>query len=240
MPGIFDFLRSIRMTRDATFNSDGMLTIHNADFAKTPAFSEAYDAGESTKSWLGQNVGWRMHVICWAAAMGLKRPGDFVECGVSRGGSALTVLKYTNLTSTDRKMFLLDTFQGPSPKYMTKSEQKQLRHSAQYEDCLDQVRQTFAPFGSTVQIIPGPVPETLGDVTSQQIAYLSIDMNNTLPEIAAIEFFWPKLVPGAPVVLDDYGWKGHHEQKEAFDSFAARANVPILSLPTGQAVLIKA
>src|SRR5688572_20769953 len=42
-------------------------------------------------------------------------PGDFVECGVWRGGScmlmALTLLK---LKSTNRKIFLYDTFEGMS------------------------------------------------------------------------------------------------------------------------------
>ena len=43
-------------------------------------------------------------------------------------------------------------------------------------------------------------------------------MNIVLPEIAAIEFFWDRLVPGAMVLLDDYGWSTHTAQKLAFDA----------------------
>jgi hypothetical protein len=39
-----------------------------------------------------------------------------------------------------------------------------------------------------------------------QVAYLSIDMNNATPEIAAANYFWDKLQPGAPILLDDYGF----------------------------------
>ena len=44
---------------------------------------------------------------------------------------------------------------------------------------------------------------------------------------------------GAAVVLDDYGWEKHIVQKHAFDDFAGRMGVPILSLPTGQGLIIK-
>jgi len=68
---------------------------------------------------------------------------------------------------------------------------------------------------------------------------LHIDMNCTLPEIAAAEYFWDRLVSGAAMLLDDYGHGGHEEQKYAFDGFAKRKGVEILSLPTGQGLIIK-
>ena len=233
------FLDALRLARRATYNNDGLLTVHNADFVSEPRFTAAYEAGANTGSWGGMSVRWRMHVICWAASLGLQREGDFVECGVSRGGSAMTILSYTRLSQTNRKLYLLDTFHGPEPKYLSDSERKSLKPSPQFEECLSEVRRTFAPYDSTVRIIPGAVPDTLDQVGARQIAFLSVDMNNTVPEIAAAEYFWPKLSSGAPVVLDDYGWSEHFEQKLAFDAFAVRHGIPILSLPTGQALLIK-
>jgi len=64
-------------------------------------------------------------------------------------------------------------------------------------------------------------------------------MNIAKPERAAIEFFWPKLVPGAVVILDDYGWVPFRAQKDALDEFAANVGVEIMTLPTGQGLLIK-
>jgi O-methyltransferase len=46
-------------------------------------------------------------------------------------------------------------------------------------------------------------------------------------------------VPGAIIVLDDYGWRKQINQKIAFDRFADAREVNILSLPTGQGLLIK-
>ena len=64
-------------------------------------------------------------------------------------------------------------------------------------------------------------------------------MNCAAPEIAAAEFFRDNLVSGAVIVLDDYGWKGYIEQKKAFDDFASRKGVQVLSLPTGQGLIFK-
>ncbi len=83
------------------------------------------------------------------------------------------------------------------------------------------------------------MPEILEQVNTDKVAYLSIDMNCAEPEIAAAEFFWDKLAPSTPVLLDDYGWAKHIEQKRAFDQFAIRKGIEILSLPTGQGLFFK-
>jgi len=41
------------------------------------------------------------------------------------------------------------------------------------------------------------------------------------------------------VILDDYGWKYHEEQKEAFDNFISMTDSQIIYLPTGQGIIFK-
>ena len=51
--------------------------------------------------------------------------------------------------------------------------------------------------------VRGKVPNTLAAFPAdRRVSYLSIDLNIVLPEIAAMEFFWDKLSPGALVVLE--------------------------------------
>jgi O-methyltransferase len=64
-------------------------------------------------------------------------------------------------------------------------------------------------------------------------------MNITEPEIAAANYFWDKIVSGGVIILDDYGFTAHINQKLAFDAWAAQKNVKLLSLPTGQAIIFK-
>jgi hypothetical protein len=107
-----------------------------------------------------------------------------------------------------------------------------------YQECFEVARNNFARFPKA-QLIRGKVPETLSQVTIDRVCYLSLDMNIVVPEMAAIEFFWDKLSPGAPVILDDYGLQYHEEQQRAMDTFAERKGVRIVTLPTGQGLLVK-
>ncbi len=79
----------------------------------------------------------------------------------------------------------------------------------------------------------------MAEVSSEKVCYLSLDMNIPQPEIAAAEYFWDKLVPGAVILLDDYNWPKCKDQKAAFDDFAKRYGTTVLSMPTGQGLMIK-
>ena len=71
------------------------------------------------------------------------------------------------------------------------------------------------------------------------VAFLHIDMNCALPERVAFEFFWDRLSPGAVVLFDDYAYYGHNCQREAIDAAARARGTEVLSLPTGQGLIVK-
>jgi O-methyltransferase len=72
-----------------------------------------------------------------------------------------------------------------------------------------------------------------------QIAYISIDLNNAVAEMATIELLWSKMSPGAIVILDDYAFTGYESQYRAWNNFAKSHNLMLLTVPTGQGILIK-
>jgi hypothetical protein len=224
-----------------TYDQDGLKTVHNCDFIYDARFSHAYQQGKATGSWGNVEIHWRAYVACWAAERATTLEGDFVECGVNKGGLARTVVDYVNFGSLPKTFYLLDTFAGLDPAYSSPSELSRAGPGV-YVECYQEVVATFRPFHNVV-IVPGSVPETLSQVKAESISYLSIDMNCATPERAALEFFWDKLVSGAVVLLDDYlddyGWKGYEAQKGSADQFAAARSVQVLALPTGQGLLLK-
>lgn len=221
-----------------TYNQDGLATRHNCDFIHNKRFANAYQKGRETGSWKGAEIHWRAYVACWAAnkAAGLK--GDFVECGVNKGGLARTVMEYIDFINLPRTFFLLDTFSGLVDRYILPCEREAGILPGGYEECYEYVQELFKGFPN-VEIIRGAVPETLKNVNSKQIAYLSLDMNCVEPEIAAADFFWNKIEHGGVILIDDYGWSGHLAQKEGFDRFAEEKQVQVLALPTGQGLILK-
>lgn len=217
-----------------TYLEDGLVTRHNADFLQDPHFILAFHRGKGTKSWGNINPRWRVHVACWAAKTAANLAGDFVECGVNRGGLALAIMEYLDFNSLDKRFFLLDTYCGfPS------GAQKAEANSHDYSECYSEVIRTFQPF-PRARVIRGIVPDTLSQIDSERICFLSLDMNSAEPEIAALRYCWPRLTEGAIVLLDDYGGGPSYSiQKIAFDKLAAEMCVSILMLPTGQGMIIK-
>lgn len=222
----------------ATYNQDGLVTAHNADFMEEPRFKQAYEAGWQTGSWTFGDLHWRAYVICWAAERASHLPGDFVECGVNRGGYAMAVINYVNFHGLAKTFYLLDTYEGLVERLISPEERAHGVRAGEYEPCYDAVLRTFSPYPN-VKVIKGIVPETLPQVQTDSVSFLSIDMNTRAPEIAAAEYFWDKLVSGAVIVLDDYGWRKHMEQKRAFDEFARKRGLQVLALPTGQGLIFK-
>lgn len=221
-----------------TYAEDGLCTMHLADFLHDPAFQKAYAAAKSTGAWPEGDLRWRVYTALWAARQAWKLSGDFVECGVYRGGLATAILADLDWKQSPKRCFyLLDTFQG------FPAEQRPLAadvHRSDYtEDVWPQVQKHFQQYPAA-KLIRGAIPATLSQVTTSKVAYLSIDMNCAEPEVAALEYFWPRMVPGGLVLLDDYAFaEPYRRQKDAIDRWAAPLSLPILSLPTGQGLLIK-
>lgn len=223
-----------------TYNTDSLVTSNNCDFINEPRFAKAYAAAAATNPWAGFTLQWRVYNCCWFANHIKHLEGDFVECGVNTGAYSRAVIDFIDFNSLNKTFYLLDTYEGLVESLVSEAEKKAGidGYFESYSNVYEQVIKTFTPFNA--KVIKGMVPDTLPQCTAEKICYLSLDMNCVAPEIAAINYFWDKLVSGAVVMLDDYGFPMHIHQKQAFDEFAKSKNVEILTLPTGQGVMFKA
>jgi O-methyltransferase len=225
-----------------TFAGDILVSWGNVEFLEDPAFIQAVALGVERGSWTSTlDIRWRFHVLLWAAARAARMEGDFVECGVNRGGFARSIVDYVDFGRLDKTFYLMDTFSGLVEAHISPEERAMglnMERFAKFTESYDEVSEAFRAFPN-VKLVRGPIPDTLPEVTTPKVAFLSIDMNVMLPEIAAANYFWDRLVSGAVVVLDDYGHGPHQVQKHAFDAFAAEHGVQVLMLPTGQGLMFK-
>lgn len=233
------------LSEKSSYINDGLASIHNSEFMADKKFASAYARGVEAAG-KDYNWQWRIHLGLWAADVASKLDGDFVECGVNAGFMSSSIMHYLDWNILDKEYFLLDTFQGLDAKYVTEMEIKEgileknklLMESGFYRADINSVIRNFAEW-KNVNIIKGSIPETLPQVTSDQIAFLHIDLNCAPPEVAAVEFFWEKMVSGAVILLDDYAYWGYRQQKLAMDAAMCRLGAAIASLPTGQGLIIK-
>lgn len=79
-----------------------------------------------------------------------------------------------------------------------------------------------------------------GIASRGEISFLHIDMNNSVPEVYALERLYPLLSVGGVVLLDDYAYMGYeyqyHQINKVCDSLGIESPI---SLPTGQGLLIR-
>jgi hypothetical protein len=227
------------------YDQDGLRSQHNHEFMQDPAFCAAYARGVQAAG-MDYQWHWRVYVGLWAASNAAKNQGDFVECGVGKGFMSSAIMAYLNWNDNGRTFYLLDTFSGVDERYVSNAELEEgiLKKNAHfieiglYPTTAEDVVRNFTEW-TRARIIVGPVPETLERIQSNSIAYLHLDMNCAPPEIAAIEYLWDRLVSGAIVLLDDYAYRGYRQQKLAMDVFAEAKGVKVLSLPTGQGLILK-
>jgi hypothetical protein len=226
------------------YNQDGLRTVHSHYFMDDRTFGDAYDyAFNATKADPAHHGPWRVHIAMWAAKTALRRQGDFVECGTARAFVSTAILKYTdwNEKSGGRHFYLVDTFDGIVEELLTDSERSMgaiERHGSRYRNNYPDALRNVSPF-KNVQLVKGIVPDILSKIQAKQVAYLHLDMNSAVAEVAALEYFWPQVVLGGVVLLDDYAFEGYEPQHEALNKLAKRLHVEIASLPTGQGLLIK-
>ena len=253
-----NFIRQIKLVRkgnyfitnDKSYVDDGLATNHVTDCLNDEKFVNAYNEGEKTgaiKNHPG-DIHYRAYIACYFAKYCSRLDGDFVECGVGKGFFSKIIVSYLNFEKINKFFFLFDTFEG-IPIHQGKDceiAMMNLMNKIHYHDFsrkegnyYNHVCKTFLNYPN-VKIIKGIVPESLKDISINKVSYFSVDMNNAFAEIEAIKFFWNKIVSYGIVLLDDYAFgEEFAEQKKCWDKFAKDKNLEILTLPTGQGLIIK-
>lgn len=161
--------------------------------------------------------------------------GDFVECGVWRGGNSLLAAAIFTLYKSPKKVFLLDTFEGMTePTEHDKQAASGQSAKQQYMDsqkdshnewCFASLRDVKSNFeragllSDNVIFIKGDVLETL-EVESQlptKISVLRLDTDWYASTRKELEVLYPRLSIGGSIIIDDYGhWAG---AKQATDEY---------------------
>lgn len=166
-------------------------------------------------------------------------PGDFVECGVWRGGSSLLVaLMLQQKDIRDRKIFLYDTFSGmPAPTEIDvdKYDRSGFDMIKEYSDdigwcyaSLEDVMGAFAKhdFKFPIEFIEGDVMTTLHTHQPSAISLLRLDTDWYESTALEYEILYPNLSAGGVLIIDDYGvWAG---SRKATDDYFDKIAKPLI------------
>ncbi|MCK5153357.1 MAG: class I SAM-dependent methyltransferase [Spirochaetales bacterium] len=153
-----------------------------------------------------------------------KISGDFVECGVWKGGSCMLIAMALKLFGdTDRKIYLYDTFEGmPEPtkedviswngrSVLEKWEEDKSGSKDNFGSWAVGLKEVKANISSISYpennfiFVPGDVELTLKEVKPDIIALLRLDTDWYASTVEELEILYPLLVEKGVIIIDDYG-----------------------------------
>lgn len=124
-------------------------------------------------------------------------PGHIVEAGVYKGGSA----KLLATIFPDRRLLLFDSFEG----MMEDDEHPEGKHvKGDFADCSLEVVQELLKDNKNCEFYKGWFPSTADFLTDEQFAFVHLDMDYYQSTRAGIEIFWPRVVSGGIMLIDDW------------------------------------
>jgi O-methyltransferase len=190
---------------------------------------------------------------CARTVVAEKVAGDFIECGVALGGSAILL---ASLLEPGRRFEGYDLFgmiPPPSDRDDDHAHDRYRRIKAgessgiggdpyygYVDNLVDQVRDSFASFGlavdgNTIALRQGLFENTLQITPGQRIAFAHVDCDWYDPVKHCLETIYAMLSPGGFVILDDYS--DYAGCREAANDFLARHPAMQLVEVNGSAVL---
>ncbi len=169
--------------------------------------------------------------------------GDFVECGVWKGGSSMMIaltLQKNNIT--DRKIYLYDTYEGMSKpskedvNYANNIAEKKYTETMNSESgsdwCRSEIEEVKAHLYSTgypkenIIFVKGKVEDTIPETIPKKIALLRLDTDWYESTKHEMEHLFPILSKNGVLIIDDYGhWLGC---RKAVDEYFDKNNINIL------------
>jgi hypothetical protein len=197
---------------------------------------------QGTTSDIMNELLWRHWIVSYTVkhAMKFAKTEDYtlVECGVEWGYTAFFALKAisNNIDKSNFSMHLYDAWENMRNDELLESESWQVNIYKNLD--IDLTKKNLREFSNNLIYHRGHIPDSLNAEPNapDSIFYLHIDLNSAKPTLAALEFFYPRLISGGVILFDDYGWDQYEDTKNIIELFFEKKSGILMKLPTGQAI----
>lgn len=223
-----------------SFYQDNLVTSTNCGFHESETFRRAYGRSLKAASW-DYGIEWRTHVFLWAAQNTLhlgRKGGAYVELGTGRGWMFSAFLEIAPWRELPCNLWLFDSFKSEIVDKDSGAQVIDKGVNRCYAETFEATKANFSEW-PRVRLVMGWLPETLQQFTDSKIAFLHVDLNHHIAEVASVRILWDRLMPNGIMLLDDYAAFGSEQQYDAMNQLATELDFLILTLPTGQGLVIK-
>ncbi len=167
-------------------------------------------------------------------------PGAMVECGVFKGASFVRFAGFRNLFGNpfSHKLIGFDTF-GKFPETDYKEDKKYRKKlveiGGEQSISKEQLFEVLKNKGvdKNIELVEGDAVKTIPKYFKKnphlKISLLNLDTDIYEPAVVILKYFWPRIVKGGVLILDDYGvFPG---ETKAADEYFKNKNVKIIKFP---------
>lgn len=167
-------------------------------------------------------------------------PGDFVECGVWKGGSSMVAAIEFKKREDYRDLFLLDSYDMPIPAPLEidkdvnghnifggATETQPYWNAATVEEVRSNILSTGYP-ERNLKIVKGLVSKTIPSETPDSICILRLDTDTYESTKHEMEQLYPSLSSGGILIVDDYGTHSG-ARKAVEDYFSGAGSRPMIT-----------
>ena len=218
-----------------------------SDNAYMDAYTDAQNAvgGEYSDNYYKRLRFWNV-MQCVNMVIKADVAGDFAECGVFRGHSALMIA--TLLTDNNvkgRPFHLFDSFEGLSARTVKDGSRRKLKtadveREAKFFACDEPTVRKHLSNYDFFQFYKGWIPNRFAEVEDKMFAFVYIDVDLYQPTLDSLKFFMPRMNRGGIIALDDYYHSHFTGVVEAVSEVDPQGNgFSLYEVPMGGAFLLK-
>ncbi len=181
--------------------------------------------------------------------------GEFVECGVWKGGNIILMSQLNNYYKLNKKIYGFDTFEGMTQPtnfdidLNNNTAKTKLTDEKKYDNCdniwcyssFGEVKKNISKYSdlTNIKLIKGPVEKTLLEENNlpEKISVLILDTDFYESTKKELEVLYPKLVKGGILIIDDYGhWQG---SRKAVDEYFANTKILLQYVDYSSRLIVK-
>ena len=176
-----------------------------------------------------------------------KIKGHVAECGVWKGHSAFILGKMLEEANSNKKFYIFDSFEGGLSDKSTEDKNKRYELSKQqiraekmsFASDENQVKKSLSVFRN-IHYLKGWIPERFNELNDKNFCFVHIDVDLYQPTLDSLIFFYPRLIKGGAIVIDDYGISQFPGARKAVDYFLSSKKCSFFyKVPFGSSFIIK-
>lgn len=174
--------------------------------------------------------------------------GFVAECGCYKGLSSnlmCKAIKSGNAYFMGEGFQIYDSFEGlsqlqPEDRESSTSSNKErppkeIMKEGRFAVDIEKVKMSLSEFPN-IQYFKGWIPHSFPSENPNQYRFVHVDVDLYQPTLDSLEYFWPKLLPGAIMLCDDFNWSG---AEKAVKEFSAKHSASYNVSPFNQAYFVK-